>query len=300
MSIPSLHIPGSGEPIHFYHANGFPAEVYTPFLNTLAEHFDVHAINGRPIWDDNQNPDHKNWNIFADDLIKYIESTHTQPIIAMGHSMGASCTVFAAIKRPDLFKALVLIEPAMISLPMRMMLKLLPQDSINKSKLVSGTANKPDTWPDRESYKKYIKKFHGYQLFSDTAFDTFMQHGVKETDNNQVTLRYPKQWEAYNYTNPPYLMQHLAKLEKDKWNLPTVAIRGKSNGFFTDKLWRSWQRSQPNAIYLEDICYGHLMPLEGPCETVSLILKGLEDLNKQARIQLLTEAPQADDACLNF
>ncbi len=277
---PHLHIKGKGEPVHFYHANGFPAEVYTPFLTQLSEHFDVYAMNGRATWENSGEPSHKNWEIFADDLIKHLEETQNQPIIAIGHSMGASATVLAAIKRPDLFKALVLIEPAMVDWPMRLMFKFVPKNILAKNKLISGTAKKADTWINRETYKKYLKRFKGYRLFNENAFDAFMHHGVKEIKEGKVQLRFPNQWEAYNYTNPPYLMKQFAKLKKGELNIPTIAIRGKKNGFFSDKLWQTWQRHQPSAVYLQDKNYGHLMPLEGPLDTVTLILKGLSDIEK--------------------
>ncbi len=274
----ALHIPGSGEPIHFYHANGFPAEVYLPFLNELAHSFDVHAMHGRATRPNAGEPNHKNWQVYADDLIAYLDTNLSQPIIAIGHSMGASSTVLAAIKRPDLFKALVLIEPAMVNWHLRLLLNLLPKNVIRSSKLVSGTANKPDTWADRETYEAYLKKFRGYQLFNDEAFSAFKHHGVKETESGHVTLRFPKQWEAYNYTNPPYLMRQLKKLNHKQWNIPTLAIRGAANGFFSDKLWRTWQNHQPNALYVQNKQYGHLMPLEGPQDTVQLIVNGLKHL----------------------
>ncbi|NVK39135.1 MAG: alpha/beta hydrolase [Gammaproteobacteria bacterium] len=279
MNIPALHIQGHGEPVHFYHANGFPAEVYTPLLEQLASQFDVFAMHGRATWENIGEPSHDNWQIYADDLIAYLEQSQTQPIIAIGHSMGASSTVLAAIKRPDLFKALVLIEPAMVNWPIRLLLNLTPHKVIRGSKLVSGTANKPDTWSDRDTYEAYLKKFRGYRLFNDAAFEAFKHHGVKDTDIGEVTLRFPKHWEAYNYTNPPYLMKYLKKLNHKKWSIPTLAIRGEPNGFFSDKLWQTWQNHQPDALYVQDKKYGHLMPLEGPEETAKLIVNGLKHLH---------------------
>ena len=276
MMIPALHIPKPAEPIHFYHANGFPAEVYMPFLTELAHTFDVHALHGRATREDAGEPNHKNWHIYADDLIEYLEHTQNQPIIAIGHSMGASSTVLAAVKRPDLFKALVLIEPAMLNFSKRLLLNLLPKQMIENMRLVKGTAQKPNTWDDPTSYKQYIKKFKGYAKFSEEAFDTFAQYAIKNTANNKVTLRFPNNWEAYNYTNPPYLMGQFKKLERI--GMPTVAIRGMSNGFFNDNLWQTWQSNQPSAHFIEDKAFGHLMPLESPKSTVALINRGLQTL----------------------
>lgn len=280
MTFSALHISNHGEPVHFYHANGFPAEVYLPFLNELAHSFDIHALHGRATREETGAPNHKNWQIYADDLIEYLEQTQTQPIIAIGHSMGASSTVLAAVKRPDLFKALVLIEPAMLNFSKKMLLNLMPKSMIKNMRLVKGTAEKPDTWENSETYKQYLKKFKGYAKFNEEAFDIFAKHAVKTTSDNKVTLRFPNRWEAYNYMNPPYLMGKFKKLER--LGIPTVAIRGETNGFFNDALWQTWQTSQPSALFLQNKNFGHLMPLEAPNDSAHLIMKGLKQLNIQS------------------
>jgi pimeloyl-ACP methyl ester carboxylesterase len=269
-----LHITGSGDAIHFYHANGFPAGVYKPFLDALNKEFDVFALQSRATQLNTPKPDHKDWNIYADDLIRFLEQ-QGKPIIAIGHSMGASSTILAAVKRPDLFKAVVLIEPAMVNLSTSMLLKLMPKKAIHCTKLVKGTASKPDSWGSKEEYGNYIKKFKGYRQFSKEAFDAFMDHGIQQVKDD-YRLVFHKEWEAYNYTNPPYLLNDLKKL--DQLNIPTVAIRGKPNLFFTNQLWQKWQAKQPNAIYLQNTQFSHLFPLEGPDACMELILEGLNKL----------------------
>ncbi len=274
--MPFIHLPGSGEPVHFYHANGFPAGVYQPFLKQLNQHFDVYAMHSRATWPD-YHPKKKpvNWQPYADDLIHFIEHHHGQAITAIGHSMGASSTILAACKRPDLFKALVLIEPAMVDLNMAMFMKLTPNRFIKKAKLIQGTLNKTDQWDDRDGYLAFIQKFKGYKLFSAETFDAFSQHAIQE-NNGKMELVFSNEWEAHNYTQPPYLMRHFKKL--NKLNVPTVAIRGQANKFFGQKLWDLWQKNQPNAHFIEDKNYSHLMPLEGPKDTVNLLLNGLKEV----------------------
>jgi pimeloyl-ACP methyl ester carboxylesterase len=269
-----LHLPSSGEPVYFSHANGFPAGVYGQFLHTLNKKFDVTALQSRATHEDAGDPEHADWHIFADDLIRHIE-TQGKPVIAIGHSLGASSTILAAIKRPDLFKALVLIEPAMLSLPLSLAFKLLPKKIINDSKLVQGTLNKRDTWSTREEYLSYIKKFKGYQKFNDQGFSDFAENALRDS-NGILSLAYPKAWEAHNYTLAPYLMKELGKL--DKLDIPTVAIRGKPNLFFSNKLWVKWRSKQAAAMFLEDEKFSHLFPLEGPEECTALIQKGLTAL----------------------
>lgn len=269
-----IHIPGPGETVHVYHANGFPAGVYQLFLNALSQHFNVYAMDGRAIWAAEQ-PNHRDWQIYADDLIAFLDAQQIGPVIGIGHSMGASSTVLAALKRPDLFKSLVLIEPAMVDWPLRLMMKLLPKRIIRDSKLVKGTLNKPDRWPDEASYLTYIKKFSGYKLFSEETFQAFSRHAIKPTGDGH-TLVFSNHWESHNYTHPPYLLGCLKQL--DNLNIPTVAISGRANKFFGQVLWQKWQAKQPSAVFIKNEKYGHLIPLEAPQECVNMLMVALAQL----------------------
>lgn len=273
---PHIHIAGTGEDLHFFHANGFPAGVYSPILKSLSAHFNCYALEGRATWQAEQQPTHKNWQIFADDLITFIEQKLQHPIIAVGHSLGASSTILAAVKRPDLFKALVLIEPAMVNLSMRLIMKAMPLTYIKKSKLVSGTANKADRWQTKDEYMAYIKKFKGYQLFPEETFTAFTQHAIKQNTQGEYELVFPNHWEAHNYTQPPFLMGQFKKL--NKLNIPTLAIAGKENLFFSQKLWQDWQAMQPTALFKQEKTCGHLFPLEDPTACYRMIMQGLDEL----------------------
>ncbi len=276
--IPHIHIPGPGEDLHLMHANGFPAGVYEPVLSELSQHFNVYAMNSRATWPKIGHPTHKNWQLYADDLIHFIEHHCQHPIIAVGHSLGASSTVLAAVKRPDLFKALVLIEPAMVNWPMKLLMKMTPMHFIKRIKLVSGTLNKREQWDNKDDYLAYIKRFKGFKKFNDKTFSAFEKHAIEKNQQGGFNLVYNNQWEATNYTQAPFLLGNLKKLSK--LGLPTLAIGGASNMMFTKKLWNAWQVSQPQAVFKQDKNYGHLMPLEGPEDTASLIRQGLQEVLK--------------------
>jgi pimeloyl-ACP methyl ester carboxylesterase len=274
---PHIHLPGPGDDLHFFHANGFPAGVYHGILSKLSAHFNVYAMQCRATWPDIGRPSHKNWQVYADDLIEFIEQHCQHPIVAVGHSLGASSTVLAAIKRPDLFKAVILIEPAMVDWPMRLLMKFTPMHIMKRNKLISGTLNKTERWQKKDDYLSYIKRFKGFNKFSEQTFLEFEKHAIEESPQGDYRLTFNNLWEAHNYTQAPFLLKHLNKLTT--LGIPTVAIAGKSNLFFGNKLWQKWKTSQPKAVFLQDEKYGHLMPLEGPNHTFDLIMQGLKKLN---------------------
>jgi pimeloyl-ACP methyl ester carboxylesterase len=262
----------SGPALHFYHANGMPLKAYGPLLSLLGLKHDVKALHGRATWPGMSGPPGKrSWQIYVDDLISFIEHQHDAPVIGVGHSMGGACTVMAAAQRPDLFRALVLIEPAMVSRGLAMMTRLMPKIAMSRFQPVKGTLRKTDNWASRQDFMVFIRKFHGYQRFSEEAYRDLAEHGVVEKEDGRFHLTYSKHWEAHAYSTPPYLMRHMAGLP-----MPIVGIRGKPSFFFADSLWHSWQKHCPNAVFLEDSRFGHLMPLENPEACHELIEQGLD------------------------
>lgn len=267
----------TGESVHFYHANGFPLGVYAPLLAKLQQAFSLNALELRPTWPDvGLPPKRRDWQLYADDLILHIELHCSAPIVGMGHSMGATSTILAANKRPDLFKALILIEPAMVSRPIAWFAKLMPKSLMNLTAPAKNTLKKRDAWESREHFLEYCKMSKLYKRFDDEAFTALAQFGVYQHNDGQFTLKFPKRWEAHNYTQPPNVLSILKQIK-----LPCVAIRGKPSVFFSEATWLRWQQLTPDTVFLEDKRYGHLLPLENPSACFSLIHQGLSELNRK-------------------
>lgn len=268
------HFTGDGEVAHFYHANGFPSDVYSPLLSRLSQQFRLSTLGWRATWPGvGLPPKRRDWQIYADDLIAFVEQQCQPPIIGMGHSMGATCTILAAEKRPDLFKSLVLIEPAMLSRSLALLVRLMPKAVMNRIEPARSTLRKPDTWSSRESFLVYCRTLSAYRRFGDEAFKAMARYGVVETRDGRFQLAFPKVWEAHNYTRAPNVMAHLERL-----TMPCVAIRGKPSVFFTEALWQEWQRRCPHTIFKQNLACGHLLPLENPGICHELIVAGLFEI----------------------
>lgn len=277
MTLPSnatwTHHGGTGPTAHFYGANGFPTGVYSPLLARLAGHVNLHTLDLRPTWPKvGPPPVRRDWQMYADDLISFLEQTVDAPVIGMGHSMGATCTILAAARRPDLFKGLVLIEPAMLSRTLALLASILPKAAMNLTQPAKGTLKKTDTWKSRDAYLAHCRGKRMYSGLGDDAFAAMATHGVTETAGGLWSLAFPKEWEAHNYTQPPNVMGELAGI-----NLPCVALRARPSVFFTEALWAQWQCVSPGTVFLEDLSAGHLLPLEDPEGCCGLIASGMAE-----------------------
>lgn len=262
---------GNGALAHFYHAAGFPIEVYTPMLSILSSRFKLSALGLRATWPGiGLPPKRRDWQLYADDLIAFVEQQYPSPIIGIGHSIGATCTILAAEKRPDLFKSLVLIEPAMVSRSIANLVRIIPKALMNHFEPARSTLKKPDRWNSRDEVLSYFESLTVYKRFNGEAFDAMVTHGVVETREGKFQLIFPKAWEAHIYTQPPNVMSSLERLD-----MPCVAIRGKPSVFFTECFWKEWGARCPDTVFKEDLAYGHLLPLESPSTCCKLIQTGL-------------------------
>jgi len=265
----------SGAAAHFCGANGFPVGVYEPLLRSLGHRLQISGLEMRATWPDVGPPPRSlRWDAYADDLIAFLDAQSSGPVIGVGHSIGAAATIYAAEKRPDLFKALVLIEPATVSRAIAALLAVVPFSLMRLSEPAKSTLSKPSCWPSRNEFVDACRVSRQFKRLSDEALQALASHAVKESGSGEVELVFSAEWEAHNYCCPPNIMPNLQSLR-----VPCIALRGKPSVFFTDSLWQKWQRLCPDTRFEELPDYGHLLPLEAPRECASVILDALAELD---------------------
>jgi pimeloyl-ACP methyl ester carboxylesterase len=99
--------------LHFSHANGFPAPCYEAMLAPWRERFRVGAIEA--IGTDPRYPPTEGWPHLVEQLIDVLERDYGgEPVYGVGHSLGAYLNFLAAVRRPELFRAIVLLDAPVI------------------------------------------------------------------------------------------------------------------------------------------------------------------------------------------
>ncbi|MBN1252501.1 MAG: alpha/beta hydrolase [Bacteroidales bacterium] len=255
-----LQFKNGGVNAHFYGANGFPLGVYTEFIKNLSNKFDLTCLSLRACWPNIGNaPKQTNWEIYADDLIAFLEQNFTEPIIAIGHSQGATASIIAASKRPDLFKSLIIIEPASVSRKWEYILKLVPYFIKKTQQPIKSALEKQDIWNSRDEFYKFIRKNKAYKRVSDKVLEDFAKFGLEKTENGKFKLSFSLEWEAANYSIAPSIWKYLKKI-----NLPIQVIAGKPSIFFSNELREKWKQIAPNSLMSVNEQFGHLFPLEAP------------------------------------
>lgn len=93
--------------LHFSHANGFPAACYRKMFSYLESGFEIRYVN--TIGHDPRHPVTDSWPHLVSELIEHVER-HGEPVLGVGHSLGGYLTALAALKRPALFRAIILLD----------------------------------------------------------------------------------------------------------------------------------------------------------------------------------------------
>jgi len=229
-------------------------------------------MHQRPLWENSNPSSLKSWYQLADDLILFFEQQQFKQVIGVGHSLGGVVSIIAAIKRPDLFSKLILIDPVIFPKHFTRFTNLLP--TFIRKKIIPAaklSAKRRDTWADQQTIYDSFRTKKVFRNFSDSALWDFVKAGTKPDGNGQVTLTYPKDWETQIYITAPSLLKELKKL-----NIPILAIKGQYSNVIMDDVWSEWKEAQPHNGFLEFPNSGHLVPMEYPGELAAWILGKLD------------------------
>lgn len=254
--------------LHFSAANGFPIGSYQSFLAHFQRDYHIVGLENRGVWDQAIPPRGYSWRHHADDLIAFLEyrqsSLAQPPVIAMGHSIGATVSALAAAKRPDLFKALLMFDPAAI--PGRFLPALAaiaPTDLMGKLNLVKRTQCRQQLWPDRQSFIDYHRHKAAYRHFSPEAFNDYANAGLAQQADGQFKLSYNRDWEAHNFKHTFSPWQALRNIQ-----VPTLVLRAEHSYLHKAKEFeRRIKRMPPLVSHGLIHGTGH-MALQEDCEQV--------------------------------
>ena len=260
--IPFHDFGGNGPLIHLAHANGLPPACYRRMAAPLLSSHRVIGLHQRPLWPDEPPEDFTDWHVLGDDLIRFLDQRGLSGVIGVGHSVGGIATMYAAIERPDLFRALILIEPVLLPPPLIEVVRgLEPAAVAAHIPLIAQASGRRDHWPDRAAAFKHFRAKPVFERMSDRALEDYVSAAlmpVEESEKGGFTLVCPPAWEARIYSTPP----------TDVWDLvgeitqPTLGMIGELTETPMNATWDLWRSRQPSTEFVSVPKAGHLLPLE--------------------------------------
>jgi len=269
---------GTGIPLHFLHANGYPPDCYKPLFEFLKTEYHVFGMPLRPLWDEAKIDDIKDWQPFSDDLRSFL-SSQPAPVIGVGHSIGAIVTLRTVLRDPGKFRASILIDPVLF----------VPRFLINwhivrvlglgdrLHPLITGAKKRRRTFDDLETVYRGYRNRNIFRYMSDENLRIYID-GITRKTNSGYELVYSPEWEAHIYRTGLRdfdIWRELPKLE-----VPTLFIRGAETDTFLEDAARLVKQKQPKARIEELEKSTHLLPLERPKEVFEIIKSFLKETLK--------------------
>ena len=256
---------------HFYGGNGFTAGVYLPLLTKLSEHFTITSLAMRGYWHDLPTVKKLTREQDADILIDFLEKTQDKPVIGIGHSQGATATAIAAVKRPELFSQLYLIEPVTLTKSQKLIIDLLPIRLKAGQEPLKSTQAKQAAWESVESYYNYLRAHRAFKRINDDNLYVFAKNSLIENKQGQYSLLFAPEQELASYFDTPFVNDALKGL--NALDVPYTIIIGKPSMFISDKVRKIWEHLVPSERIIKLSENGHLLPMEAPEQCANIIMK---------------------------
>lgn len=268
----------SGAALVFLHANGYPPECYLPLLSGLATNHKVWAIHQRPLWPGSRPEAVESWHALSDDLIRFMDDRDLQKVVAVGHSMGAVVALRAAIRAPERFTGLVLLDPVLVDRTTMVKWRLLRMLGVGHRlhSRIRGASRR------RRSFGTLDEAFRGYRhrgvfkYMSDDALTATIAGLLAPNPGGGYELRYSPKWESRMYHaaiwNDGDLWDGLRRL-----SLPTLVVRGAESDTLAESTFRELRRANALIQIARIERASHLVPLEQPEAAHELIGRFLRD-----------------------
>jgi pimeloyl-ACP methyl ester carboxylesterase len=258
------------EIIHFSHANGFPALTYRAIFSLLEDQFIVRYIETlghNPVY-----PVTDNWSLLVNELVDNLDEANLGKVIGIGHSLGGVLTLFAAIQRPDLFKAIILLDTPIFAPPKAKMIQWLKK--IDKISWITPGGRRAKErrahWSSFPEAVEYFRSRPVFKNFTEECLHDFITYGTKR-DKDGMQLIFDPRIEAAIY----HTMPHNYKDYQQKLKVPCVAIIGQDSDIFHQMDFKNMKKNFN--IDFKKVRGGHLFPFEFPIDTVNTIQEAIQE-----------------------
>jgi pimeloyl-ACP methyl ester carboxylesterase len=272
MAHPLIDLGGSGPLVHLSPANGFPPETYLPALRPLLAGHRIVSLPPRALWPDAGAPPGTpgTWDSLADDLLEGIRRHALPPLIAVGHSFGAVVSMLAAIKDPEHFLGLALLDPTI--LPPRVMEQIREQRRKGETfrPLAAGARKRRSRFGSEAEAFAYWRDKPLFADWPDDAVRRYTRSMLEPGAAGDLVLRWPGTWEAHYYES--FYTESWEAVDRLDRSLPVLIVGGSESDTLLPEASALLLEKLPQARHVTIPGYGHLFPQAAPEPTGNVLL----------------------------
>lgn len=250
------------QPLFFAHANGFPSATYGKLFAALAPQFAVvhlpmHAHDPRFPVDDN-------WASLVDELILHLEA-QPEPIWGVGHSLGGVLQLYAALRRPELYRGVIMLDSPLLTKRDQWVIHAAKRlGLIDRLTPAGRTLGRRETFADLDCAREYFAGKALFRHFDAQCLEAYLQHGLQAAGQG-LRLRFDPATEISIYRSVPHL--HPARLQQ--LQVPLALVGGVQSRVVLPHHARAAKRLAQGEFH--GVPGGHMFPLEHPLQTAALI-----------------------------
>jgi len=219
----------------------------------------------RPLWPSSDPAEFSDWRILAYDLEQFLNQQEFYQSIGIGHSMGATTTLRLALRRPQCFRLLVLIDPVIfppltgtvwdIIFRVGLAYRLHP--------LAKGALKRRTHFDDTSAMFANYRKKAVFERMNDDSLRAYVEAVSCQDQVGQIQLSYSADWEARIYVTG-------IRADRELWDQlprllpPVLFLRGAMSDTFLPKTATMIQSRLKTARITTIPDSTHLVPLEKP------------------------------------
>lgn len=250
------------QPIFFAHANGFPSATYGKLFAALAPHYHVRHLEQHG--HDPRFPVDDNWAGLVAELIHHLEEGG-EPVWGVGHSLGGVLHYHAALRRPELYRGLVMLDSPLLTLADRLLIRAAKRFGfIDRITPAGRTLGRREAFADPDEARDYFAGKSLFRRFDPDCLEAYVRHGLRPAEQG-LRLRFDPATEISIYRSVP----HTAPGRAQQLAVPLAMVRGRHSRVVLPHHARLLRR-MPRAEYLS-LPGGHMFPLERPQATAELL-----------------------------
>lgn len=250
------------QPVFFAHANGFPSATYGALFSALGAEYPVQCLpqHGH----DPRFPVADNWERLVDELIHHLQQQE-QPVLGVGHSLGGVLHYHAALRHPELYRGLVMLDSPVLTLLDKWVIRAAKRFGfIDKITPAGRTLGRREEFADLNSARQYFSAKSLFRRFDPVCLEAYLHHGLTPL-GARLRLSFAAQTEINIYRSIP----HTSPGRPEQLRVPLAMIRGRhSRVVLPHHTWSLRRVARGESLTLPG---GHMFPLERPHATAELL-----------------------------
>ncbi|MBU0514402.1 MAG: alpha/beta hydrolase [Proteobacteria bacterium] len=267
---------GQGPLAVICHATGFCAGAYNPLAERLSS--DLHPVGlddrGHGLSTAPADPRRLgDWYVFADDLGEVLASLG-EPAVVIGHSRGGTVGLLAAARRPDLVRALVLMDPTILPFHWMWWWWIFKKLGLSRRvPIAARAAKRRAVWPDQETLLAAYRGKKNFEAWQGGWLEAYVRECTRPDGDGRIRLGCDPAWESRAF----------AVCAHDVWRYvprlahPTLVLYGDRSDTFLPPAARRFRAKAPGARLIALEGTSHFVPMERPEECRELIVDFLRE-----------------------